>query len=368
MTTTVQITDTEVFAPRFDSISKDMDRLMELVVELAHAGRLANVPGKSLSDVYLEETNGRIIDAYWNRQLYAAVEQHYIYTFDIAFGWPHHEMREYVERFIAVGEGQRAIRVLRNYLALQKPMFWSRIDERKRGFRMAKYWAAPEAVQRAAYAKLLAPIPEYRDKLLEMIDFAHVAFVRAGATTAQLARLAAERAEIAAEIRKSPGKPDPRAMDVNVFWEVIGTPDDGGLSERIDDLPNRLARFKANQIKAFDMLLHEMNHRAYRNDVWALAYLLNDGCSDDAFEAFRCGLIMLGRDLFEAVLARPDDFDIGVQVGEALSLMDVPPLAYEMRSGKAMKRKAYLLPPLEGPHLEEHEFADALPRIASALG
>ena len=32
MTTTVQITDTEVFAPRFDSISRDKDRLMELVV------------------------------------------------------------------------------------------------------------------------------------------------------------------------------------------------------------------------------------------------------------------------------------------------------------------------------------------------
>lgn len=367
MTVTIQITDTEAFTPRFDTVDKDMDRLMEHVVHLAHSGRVENVPGKSLNDVYLTAANARILDAYWQRGLFAAVEQHYTYTFDIAFGWPHHEMLDYLERFVAAGEGPRAIRIMRNYLALQKPPFWSRIDDRKRGFRMAKYWAAPEAVQRNAYVQLIAPIPEYRDALLKLIDFSRDLFMRAGATEAQLARLELERAEVAAEQRTPPGKPDPRKIDEDVFWEIIGTPADGALSERIDALPDRLAAFKATQIKAFDAMLHDISYRAYRHDIWALAYLLHDGCSDDSFAAFRAGLIMLGQGAFAAVLADPDGFDPTVDVGSGLGLMDVPPLAYEMRQGIAMKRKTYKAPKLAGPDLVEEAFADALPRVAAAL-
>lgn len=367
MTDTIAITESEDFRPRFDDISKDMDRMMEHAVELLHQGRIAQVPGKSLDDAYLVAARRRLIHAYWDRRLYAAIETHYTYTFEIAFGWPHHEMMDDLERFVAASEGQRAIRIWRNYLALIKPIFWSRIDERKRGFRMAKYWAAPEAVQRNSYAKLLAPIPEYRETLLKMYDHVSAFFVRAGATEVQMARLEAERAEIAAEERAKPGKPDPRAMDEDVFWEVIGTPADGTLSERIDTLPDRLARFKAMQIRAFDALLHQMDHRAYRSDIWALAHLLNDGCGDDAFEGFRCGLIMLGRADFEAVLADPDAFDTRKVVGDGLALMDVPPLAYEMRAGKAMKRKAYRRPALSGPDLDEDAFADHLPRVAAAV-
>lgn len=367
MTGTIAITDTEDFAPRFDTVDKDTDRLMEHVVELVHAERLVKVPGKSLNDVYLTAAGTRLLDAYWQRGLFAAIEQHYTYSFDIAFGWPHHEMLDYLERFVAAGEGQRAIRIMRNYLALQKPPFWSRIDDRKRGFQMAKYWAAPEAVQRNAYAQLIAPIPEYRDALLKLMNFSRDLFVRAGATETQLARLAVERAEVAAEQRTRPGKPDPRKMDEAVFWEVIGTPDDGALSERIDALPDRLAKFKATQIRVFDRLLHEMSARAYRQDIRALAYLLNGGCSDDAFEGFRAGLIMLGKQAFAAVLADPDGFDPAVAIGDGLALMDVPPLAYEMRQGTAMKRKMFKVPELAGPELDEDDFAEALPRVAAQV-
>lgn len=367
MTDTIAIAGTETFTLRFDAIDKDMDRLMEHVAVLVHAGRLESIPGKSLNDVYLTPANARIIDAYWQRGLFAAVEQHYTYTFDIAFGWPHHGMLHYLERFVAAGEGSRSIRIMRNYLALQKSPFWSRINDRKRGFHIAKYWAASEAEQREAYTQLIAPIAEYRDALLKLMDFSRDLFVRAGATEAQLARLAIERAEVAAEQRTPPGKADPRKMDEDVFWEIIGTPADGALSERIDALPDRLAAFKATQIKAFDAVLHDINYRAYRHDIWTLAYLLQDGCSDDSFEAFRAGLIMLGQQAFAAVLADPDRVDPAVDVGNGLSLMDVSPLAYEMRHGTGMKRKIFKAPQLGGTVLDEAAFAAALPRVAARV-
>jgi hypothetical protein len=45
---------------------------------------------------------------------------------------------------------------------------------------------------------------------------------------------------------------------------------------------------------------------SYRNLLWAAAYLINGGCSDDGFESFRCWLIVQGRTVFERSVADPD--------------------------------------------------------------
>ena len=39
--------------------------------------------------------------------------------------------------------------------------------------------------------------------------------------------------------------------------------------------------------------------QAYHWDLWALAFVAQDGCSDDAFEAFRAWLILQKRECFE---------------------------------------------------------------------
>ncbi|MEM8795338.1 MAG: DUF4240 domain-containing protein, partial [Pseudomonadota bacterium] len=249
--------------------------------------------------------------------------------------------------------------------------FWHRIDSRKRGFKMYPNWLESEAVQRASYENLIEAIPHYKAGLLAMIDDARATFVRAGANEATLSRLAAERAEIEAEERQRVrGKPDPRAMDDEVFWEIIGSPDENGTAQQIDEMADRLARFKPAAIKAFDIYLQDLNSRAYRSDVWALAYLLNEGSSDDDFADFRCWLILQGKDVFEDALRAPDTFDVALAssgTGGCLSLLDVPLLAYEMRSGKPMRRKK--MPPLrlQGPDLEEDDFEEHLPRVAEAL-
>jgi Protein of unknown function (DUF4240) len=45
---------------------------------------------------------------------------------------------------------------------------------------------------------------------------------------------------------------------------------------------------------------------SYRRPLWAAAYLVNGGCSDDGFEYFRGWLIMQGRGVYERVVADPD--------------------------------------------------------------
>lgn len=45
---------------------------------------------------------------------------------------------------------------------------------------------------------------------------------------------------------------------------------------------------------------------AYRWDLWAAAYIINGGCSDDGFRYFRDWLISEGRSVFEKALKDPD--------------------------------------------------------------
>jgi len=44
---------------------------------------------------------------------------------------------------------------------------------------------------------------------------------------------------------------------------------------------------------------------SYRVDLWGAAYLINGGCSDDAFEYFRGWLIVQGRGTYERIVADP---------------------------------------------------------------
>jgi hypothetical protein len=54
---------------------------------------------------------------------------------------------------------------------------------------------------------------------------------------------------------------------------------------------------------------------AYTVDLWGAAYLINGGASDDGFYYFRCWLIGMGRDVYEAAVANPDSLADAVDPG-----------------------------------------------------
>jgi hypothetical protein len=156
-----------------------------------------------------------------------------------------------------------------------------------------------------------------------------------------------------------------------VFWELIDHGlRDQSLGERVDTLPDRLALFKPAAIRQFDQILRQMDNAAYRMDIWALAYLLRGGCSDDSFDAFRGWLILQGRKVFEAALADPDGFDVRLHHGESGgmdALRDAAPTAYELHEDKSMKPVKAPLLELKGPEIDEEDFASYLPRVAAAV-
>jgi hypothetical protein len=67
-----------------------------------------------------------------------------------------------------------------------------------------------------------------------------------------------------------------------------------------------LAEREPADILAFNRPIYELLATSYRADLWAAAYLINGGASDDGFEYFRGWLIGQGQEVFEETVADPD--------------------------------------------------------------
>jgi hypothetical protein len=67
-----------------------------------------------------------------------------------------------------------------------------------------------------------------------------------------------------------------------------------------------LAARPAEEIIAAQRALWALMGESYRSPLWAAAYVINGGCSDDGFDYFRGWLILQGREVFERVVADPD--------------------------------------------------------------
>ncbi|MFH8381457.1 DUF4240 domain-containing protein [Kitasatospora sp. NPDC018058] len=87
-------------------------------------------------------------------------------------------------------------------------------------------------------------------------------------------------------------------------------------------LVDQLARLSQEEILAYQERFDEVRGAVYRWDVWAAAYLIGGGCSDDSFMDFRAGLIALGRDWYELAAAGPDDLADNPAVIEAAARDD----------------------------------------------
>ena len=97
-------------------------------------------------------------------------------------------------------------------------------------------------------------------------------------------------------------------MDTDRFWDVIeaarsSAGDSSPFHEVLTDL---LASRTEQEILDYQEKFEEAQQGLYRWDVWAAAYLIGGGCSDDSFMDFRAGLIAQGRDCYQKTADSPD--------------------------------------------------------------
>lgn len=94
-------------------------------------------------------------------------------------------------------------------------------------------------------------------------------------------------------------------VGLEAFWSVF---DAAGGSDKLRDVAvvGHLSILPAEEILAFEHRFSCLRTAVYRWDVWAAAYLIGGGCSDDRFSDFTAGLVALGREWYERAAACPD--------------------------------------------------------------
>jgi hypothetical protein len=172
-------------------------------------------------------------------------------------------------------------------------------------------------------------------------------------------------------------------MDANGFWRLIdraraAAGDDGdAVAMKAVEL---LATMPAGEIESAHRSLWDQLAQSYTAPLWAAAYILHGGCSDDGFEYFRGWLITQGRDVFEGALVDPDSLAELPTVQAAAAdweelecelTLSIARLAYQQATGQALPVDAWKgsYPTLDGDFWfdfgDSDRLAQALPRLTA---
>jgi hypothetical protein len=123
-------------------------------------------------------------------------------------------------------------------------------------------------------------------------------------------------------------------MDDDTFWPLIEASNGDPMSMDEEDhqpavLTEMLKALRPEEVCAFDATFRRLHHQAYRWDLWAAAYIIEGGCSDDGFTDFRSGLIGLGKKAYYDALADPNTLalqpDRGVDFSQEALMYAGPP-------------------------------------------
>jgi hypothetical protein len=97
-------------------------------------------------------------------------------------------------------------------------------------------------------------------------------------------------------------------MTAEEFWKIIDrvhAASKGGMDAKCTLLREELRKLPAKEIRSFEEHFADCEARAYSWELWAAAYIIGGGCSDDMFMDFRATLISTGRATFERVVSSP---------------------------------------------------------------
>ncbi len=95
-------------------------------------------------------------------------------------------------------------------------------------------------------------------------------------------------------------------MNDQQFWSLIDSSRESAKGDpyaHIEALTSALAQLQEAEIIDFDRHFTERYHNAYSWDLWAGAYIIGGGCSDDGFMDFRSWLISKGQKAYDKALA-----------------------------------------------------------------
>jgi hypothetical protein len=146
-------------------------------------------------------------------------------------------------------------------------------------------------------------------------------------------------------------------VDTELWWELIEAArrqvlDPNDSSAVASQAVTLLSARPRDEIVASDQVLWGLMADSYWNPLWAAAYVINGGCSDDGFDYFRGWLIVQGHEVYKCVVADPDTLaDLPVVRAktpaarplECEDTLDIPSRAYRAVTGEGLPRGTFTI-------------------------
>ena len=138
-------------------------------------------------------------------------------------------------------------------------------------------------------------------------------------------------------------EPNASSIGVAEFWNLIERAKKkafGDIDEQIEILTEILSERPVEDIIEFGRILDYYSALSYTSDLWAAAYIIQSGCSDDMFDYFRAWLIAQGREVFENAMENPESLAKIISIEnaeeiEAESFLYAAQDAYERKTGES---------------------------------
>jgi Protein of unknown function (DUF4240) len=161
---------------------------------------------------------------------------------------------------------------------------------------------------------------------------------------------------------------DKRKIDEKLFWDLINDSHLISLDQThfINELRSSLERFHPNELRNFQKILFTKINELNTWEHWALAYIVRNGCGDDAFDYFKAGVVSKGQKAFDAIKSLDEDKLVSI-FDEAPQLEQLYYLAEEIYESKT----SGFMPPLKvkpskltGKRWNEDKLAETFPSLS----
>ena len=162
-------------------------------------------------------------------------------------------------------------------------------------------------------------------------------------------------------------------MTEDDFWTIVDDVNSragGDMDAKERLLRESLEALDAAGVKGFSDHMDRMMGSAYTWPLWAAAYIIQGGCSDDGFMDFRSSLVFTGRRVFEPAVASPDSLgDLDDDTLDTLyheGMLYIASEVHEAKAGGSPERSVQMPPEPTGEPWDEDD-EDGLAALCPAL-
>jgi predicted DNA-binding WGR domain protein len=102
-------------------------------------------------------------------------------------------------------------------------------------------------------------------------------------------------------------------MRLELFWNLIESSlQHKNLEKQANYIKKELKKLTKSDIVEFQNIFNNLDNKIYTWDLWAAAYTIQSGCSDDSFMDFRAWLITRGKTVYDKAKQSSDSlFELG---------------------------------------------------------